>query len=418
MKILLIIILYFSSSQIYSQEIFFPNNFISASSINKKIESYDYFSNIDLMNYVDTGDLISKSNLNNFASSLNDCSFNPLNGIIIKSSDFNNFFNSINCIFPNSSLLNVSSGAYENISYIKNDTVTWTIDGSLNTGVGFRKLDIYKPISSNQKAIIFFHPLTKTKTLSDSFLISLKNNFINKGYIFISVEFRHPAVEGFSTVEEQFDIAKSISFISKMSSFLNIDKNELNIIGYSKGSLALANILDSRLDNYIDEEFNIKKIYLLDAQITYNKDTYYNLFIDKNQVDYGFLSISAYDAFTTLNDSSKFIAGFQLISDSNAVDSYLSSLNSSHMNSIKDNLPILRMGYNHNEKGLIPVSNVLTSVIPLQINTNEFDYLMHNPRSITVLCNEYNKYGTCSGIDYLNYNGLNIINDIDNFIDN
>lgn len=397
-------------------KIFNKNESIKASDLNKKFSLFNYFFPNGYSNQFNSGSIINKDEINNLLNTLSNCTSSPLSGEVIKSDDFNNLFSSINCIFPESSYFNSSKNAYVNIPYLKNDNLTWTIDGSLNTGVGYRKLDIFKPNEQNRnnKLIIYFHSLTKTKDLDNSFLLALKNNFVNKGFVFVSVEFRHPAVEGYSSIEDQFDIAKSIDFISRMSYFLDIDYNEINIIGYSKGTLSLANLLDSRLDNYA-ELTNIRKIYLLDAQITYNEDKYFDLFIDKNQVNYGFFNVSARDAFGTLNDSSKAIAGIELLNDSSAVDSYLSVINTSNMQG-KTNLPELRLGYNYQAKGLIKVNDVLTNIIPIEINATEFDYLLHNPESINVFCIEYNKYGTCSGVDNLSFNGINIINDIDTFI--
>jgi hypothetical protein len=414
----MVFILFILVGSLNAQELkyFNKNKPIKASELNENFKLFNYFFTNGYNNQFQSGNIVSKDDINNLLGTLNNCNYSLLNGFFIKSEDFNNLFDSINCSFPELSFYNSTKNAFINIPYLKNDNLVWTIDGSLNTGIGYRKLDIFKPSeqTKNNKLIIYFHSLTKTKDLDSSFLLALKDNFVNKGFTFVSVEFRHPAVEGYSSLEDQFDIAKSIDFISKMSYFLDVNHNEINIIGYSKGTLSLANILDSRVQNYADF-IKIKKIYLLDAQITYNEDKYYDLFIDKNQVNYGFFNVSAREAFGTLNDSSKAIAGIELLNDSSAVDSYLSVINSTNMQG-KSNLPKLRLGYNYQAKGLIKVNDVLTSLIPIQINATEFDYLLHNPESINILCNEYNKYGICSGIDNLSFNGTTIINDIDAFI--
>lgn len=406
----------FLSINTYSKNLksFSYKEFIKASDINNNFKYFNHFFSNGYSNQFNSGQLIKKEDLNNTLNNLQNCSFNGLSSNFITSLDFNNLFSNINCIFPSSSYFN--SYFYENIPYLKPDNLSWTIDGDLNTGTGYRNLDVYMPSISNGKVIVYFHSLTMTKSLSTSFLNSLKNNFINKGYIFISVEFRHPAVEGYSNIEDQFDIAKSLNFIKEMSNFSSINNDEIYIVGYSKGSLSLANIIDSRYSNYSDSV--VKKIYLLDAQVTYNEQKYYDLFMDKNQVNYGFFNISARDGFSTLNDGAKAFSGLQLLDDLTAVDTYLSVYNTTNMQS-QSKLPSLRLGYNYQYKGrLLKLNEVLTSVIPFEIDPVGFDYLLHNPESISIICNEYNLYGNCTGIDNLNFNGTTIINDIDNFFSN
>lgn len=417
MKLFIYFIIYFISFNSFGLELkeFLSGETIKASDLNYNLNKFNYFFNPQNHYLFLSGNIIDKNSINSKIGSLVNCNSTQLNSDKIKAEDFNSLFSSISCEFPNQNQYDIDCDCFKNINYVKNDNTSWIIDGDLNTGIGFLNLDIYTPVNKNGKVVFYFHSLTNTKELNTWFPQEIKNTFVNLGYIFISVEFRHPAVEGYFSLNDQFDIAKAVSQIGDLSYFLGFNKEEIYGIGYSKGTLSLANFIDQRISDY--SSFNFKKLYLLDAQVTFNENKYHELFLDKNTVSYGFIQLSSQDAFSLLNSGTKSFVGIELINDLGAVDSFLSVENNLNM-SEKIGLPSLRLAYNYKDKGLINIKDVMPSIFPLEINYNEMDYLLHNPHSINKFCEIYSLYANCSGVDDLNFNGLNIINDMVNFIHN
>ena len=183
----------------------------------------------------------------------------------------------------------------------------------------------------------------------------------------------------------------------------------------------LANIINS-LDTNLSDSFGqitLEKMYLLDAQITYNYDTYYNNFINQNPITIflaGFPvgTVPALTAFDEINNTAQSTVGFSLTQDLQVIDAYRQVLDTNNMNQIL-NYPTVRFGYNQLRDGLISPADIASSLVPLIINPTEIDYFLHNPESFPLFCSEYNLYGSCSGQDGLNFNLTNILQEIDSF---
>lgn len=146
----------FLSINTYSKNLksFSYKEFIKASEINNNFKYFNHFFSNGYSNQFNSGQLIKKEDLNNTLNNLQNCSFNGLSSNFITSLDFNNLFSNINCIFPSSSYFN--SYFYENIPYLKPDNLSWTIDGDLNTGTGYRNLDVYSLLYQMEKLLSIF----------------------------------------------------------------------------------------------------------------------------------------------------------------------------------------------------------------------------------------------------------------------
>ena len=328
---------------------------------------------------------------------------------IISSSKINELFNTtISSLNPILTNLNPSCNCYKDIFYSQSDP--WNIDGG--SSIGDLNMDVYLSNNPNGEVIIYSHPMNKNKELN-SFELNLKNQLNSIGYTFVSIEFRHPILEQsqINLSTDQFDIIKAIKKIRTHSSEFNLNnKNDISSVSFSKGSIVLANILSE--DRSLKDIFGIiqlKKMYLLDSQVTYNYDTYYEKFINKNNITiYSFGvpigSISALDAFNEINNASQSTFGFSLTTDLNVIDSYR------NINNIKSFYPELRFAFNQKRESLISPADLTTSLIPLVLDVNKMDYFLHNPEGGFLFCSEY--LGICNIKDDLKFNENIIINDI------
>jgi hypothetical protein len=150
-------------------------------------------------------------------------------------------------------------------------------------------------------------------------------------------------------------------------------------------------------------------MYIYDGQVTYNYDLYYNNFMDKGTVTFGSgffkVTMSAPSAFDQVNSSSQSMTGMILTKDPTVVDALRNVSNSSIMNSIPlISLPDVYFGYNHlNKNRLLSSGELVSRLIPFELNINETDYMLHNPQSMSIFCAKYSAYKLCNGIDNLQY---------------
>lgn len=305
-----------------------------------------------------------------------------------------------------SNYYNIQCNCYKNIPYTQSQT-SFIMDGPLNTGIGYQTLDLYIPAIPNGKMVIYTHPMGENKELDVQYEVALKEEALIRGYSFISVEFRHPILEAdeLNSITNQWDIIHALKFARlNMKAFHLTDVDNIYSFSYSKGSLLLANITSNN-DQLSDifGRIGIKKMFILDGQVTYNLDSYYQNFIDKDSIRINiFITMSSFSYFANLNNLAKSAMGFKLTSDLAVLDSLRQV--SAETNLIPSNkLPDIFFAYNQANKNRLLKSNEVLSTSGV-FNINESDYLLHNPQSATAFCGVYSQFKTCNNIDNLQYN--------------
>jgi hypothetical protein len=316
------------------------------------------------------------------------------------------------------SYYNTQCDCYQNIPYTATQT-SFVMDGTLNTGIGYQKLDLYLPAIPNGKMVVYTHPMGENKEIDTDYEIALKNEALLRGYSFITVEFRHPILESdeANSTTNQWDIINALKFARlNLKAFHLSDVDNIYSFSYSKGSLILANITtNSSQMSDLFGRIGIKKMFILDGQVTYNFTSYYQNFIDKNSIKINsFISVSALSYFTNLNNLAKASFGFKLTSDLNVLDSLRQVPSETKLISTSK-LPDIFFAYNHANKNRLLKSNEILSTSG-SFNLVESDYLLHNPQSATAFCGSYSQIKSCGTSDNLQ-NNLNIPN-VFNFFEN
>lgn len=400
---------------------FQPQKLILASEINSNINYFsDYFINNQPL--AQSGQIITKEFFNNFLSNVNCITPNINLNDTILSSEINQLFNNIDCSFPPTSTYDTSCDCYRDILYRHDINQNFTIDGNINTGIGTYNLNIWLPNNSNGKLVMYFHPMQDTKDLINPLSIAIKDALVDQGYIVVAPEFRHPHIEDLTedisgiVYPAQYDLVYATDFIFSKLNKLNVLPENVSAVAYSKGSLIVHNLMDN---NFV-KNFKFKKLYLLDAQVTFFEQTYYDLFIDKGIV-YDGLFGSTRDVFGDVNyNVFKALFGFGLNDSSGSIADHLYIDAYRDVGTVLDvNLPEIRFGYNLSDKGrLLRVDEIVPSIFPtVTFDPVEVDYALHNPQSIDVFCPLYT-YNSCTSLDGFNYNTVNIVNDIVNFLKN
>lgn len=320
-----------------------------------------------------------------------------------------------NVCVPLSNYYNEQCGCFKDIPYVDQQT-SFTMDGPMNTGVGFQKMDLYKSANPNGKIVVYTHPMGGNKDLDIEYETLLKNEAINRGYSFVSIEFRHPILESdeVNSTVNQWDIINSLKFVRlNMQAFNLWNVDDIYSFSYSKGSLLLANItMNSPEMIDVFGRIGLKKMFILDGQVTYNFNSYYQNFIDKNPIQLNmFISMSALSYFTNLNNLAKASLGFKLTSDLSVIDA-LRNVSSETQIIPSNKLPDIFFAYNHANKNRLLRSNEVLSPSGV-LNMTESDYLLHNPQSGALFCSHYNIIKSCNIVDGLNY--FFNVNDVFNF---
>lgn len=409
-----------------------PNSLIKASDMNT------IFSNINTLHgnsitfdVFNKGDFISKTKIMNqlskidsfyssepFVSTMSSLS---LNNLILEISDLKNFRNQF--------VLDPSCDCYKNIKYVDSDTISWVVDnGFMISDEVQRTVNIYKPtLNNNGKVMYYAHQAGETSDMSSILASSLLTKFRATGYTVVSIEFRHPIMERELITElttTQKDIVHAIRKIRKNSKFLGLSLNDANFIGVSKGTFALENVLST--DSILTDSYgriSFKKMYLLDAQITYNQDTYYSLYTDQSDVCLSYYMqtcltgyITAYAALNMVNNGLESVGGMVLTKNLEVNESYRSLDNTAHLTTLasQNKLPILRFGYNSINNGKQSPALVLSEFYT-QVFEGETDYLIHQPMAGDYFCNRYSLLSACNSINGLGHNAISIVNDVDSF---
>ena len=297
---------------------------------------------------------------------------------------------------------NCGVNCYSEINYIDSPNV-WNLDGT--GALATNDMDIYLSSNPNGRVMVYFHPMGENKAINQSYEIGIKDAALSEGYHFITVEFRHPILEEnyVSLPEEQEDIIDALKYIRKYYNHLGMNSpDDLYIMGFSKGSLALANLLqegDSLYDNF--GRIKVKAMYLREPQVTYNYDLYYNN-LDVNMSN---------NDFNNLNNAVYSLAGFKLTTNTDVIDAYNTVLNQNKMISQIEYLFPIKMDFKYAyQAGYINNTNLFFS------SEEVIDYTMHNPEGESLFCGQYSLYqidGVCSAI----FNSGNTIytNEIFNF---
>lgn len=147
----------------------------------------------------------------------------------------------------------------------------------------------YFPLAGGSSAplVIWAHPNGKTKWLKagNENYQALVQQAHDQGFAFVSLEFRHPVSNENIVPAPHHDIAQAIQFIRANAEALNIDPNNLFLLGQSRGSLGLWTALQNDMaapnstDAVLQQSTRVNAVFAYQGQTTYDGREFADLFL-------------------------------------------------------------------------------------------------------------------------------------------
>jgi hypothetical protein len=143
------------------------------------------------------------------------------------------------------------------------------------------------PGGSSAPLVIWAHPNGKTKWLKagNESYAALVQQAHDQGFAFASLEFRHPVTNEDIVPAPHRDIAQAIQFIRANSTALDIDADNLFLVGQSRGSLGLWTALQNDMadpnsdDAVLRQSTRVNAVFAFQGQTTYDGREFADLFL-------------------------------------------------------------------------------------------------------------------------------------------
>ena len=143
------------------------------------------------------------------------------------------------------------------------------------------------PGGSSAPLIIWAHPNGKTKWLKagNESYEALVQQAHDQGFAFVSLEFRHPVTNDDIVPAPHQDIAQAIQFIRANATALDIDPDNLFLVGQSRGSLGLwtalqSDMADPNSDHAVQQQSTrVNAVFAYQGQTTYDGREFADLFL-------------------------------------------------------------------------------------------------------------------------------------------
>lgn len=143
------------------------------------------------------------------------------------------------------------------------------------------------PDGSAAPLVIWAHPNGKTKWLKagNENYQALVQQAHDQGFAFVSLEFRHPVSNENIVPAPHRDIAQAIQFIRANATALNIDPDNLFLVGQSRGSLGLWTALQNDMadpdstDAVLQQSTRVNAVFAYQGQTTYDGREFADLFL-------------------------------------------------------------------------------------------------------------------------------------------